>query len=143
MNYQIFCALAAISSLAFLIAILCSKNGRKIKFRRLITYTTVNIFLFGILAFGLYKLQDSEYEYSHFEYDKTIEVNDIYYGNFANDYFATVEDTVRRQIEGGSKRTLISVIMPPRLHSSVGDRRLLAVSPHNVVALFQEHASCF
>lgn len=50
---------------------------------------------------------------------------------------------VRRQIEGGSNCTLISVITPPRLHSLVGDCSLLAVSPHNVVALFQEHISCF
>ena len=38
---------------------------------------------------------------------------------------------------------MISVIMPPLLHSLVVDRRLLAVPTHNVVALFQEHVLCF
>ncbi len=50
---------------------------------------------------------------------------------------------VRRHIVGGTNRTLISVILPPRLHSPVGDRRLLAGQPHAVVALFQRQDSCF
>lgn len=92
MNYQIFCALTSIVSLIRLIMILCSKNGRRIKIRQLTTYTIVNIFLFVALACGLYRLQSSEYKYSHFEYDKTIAVKDIYYGEITDEYLATVED---------------------------------------------------
>ena len=54
-----------------------------------------------------------------------------------------VDMSVRRHIVGGTNRTLISVILPPRLYSPVGDRRLLAGQPHAVVALFQRQDSCF
>lgn len=50
---------------------------------------------------------------------------------------------VRRQIVGGGNRILNSVKMPPRLHSSVGDRRFSADSLHTVIALFEEHGPCF
>ena len=56
---------------------------------------------------------------------------------------ANMQFIVRRHIVGGTNRTLISVILPPRLHSPVGDRRLLAGQPHAVVALFQRQDSCF
>ncbi|MBQ9141415.1 MAG: hypothetical protein IJX63_06420, partial [Lachnospiraceae bacterium] len=45
--------------------------------------------------------------------------------------------TVRRHIVGGVNCTLISGLLPPRLHSHVGDRRLWAEQPHIVVALFE------
>lgn len=57
--------------------------------------------------------------------------------------FEPYQPIVRRHIVGGTNRTLISVILPPRLHSPVGDRRLLAGQPHAVVALFQRQDSCF
>lgn len=45
---------------------------------------------------------------------------------------------VRRHIVGGTNRRLISAIMPPRLHSPVGDRTLLPVQPQTVAGLFEE-----
>ena len=51
--------------------------------------------------------------------------------------------TVRRHIVGGANCTLISGLLPPRLHSHVGDRRLWAEQPHIVVALFERQDSCF
>ena len=50
---------------------------------------------------------------------------------------------VRRHIVGGANCTLISGLLPPRLHSHVGDRRLWAEQPHIVVALFERQDSCF
>ncbi len=50
---------------------------------------------------------------------------------------------VRRHIVGGANSTLFSVFLPPRLHSSVGNRRLWAEQPHIVVALFERQVSCF
>lgn len=53
------------------------------------------------------------------------------------------EQLVRRHIVGGANCTLISGLLPPRLHSHVGDRRLWAEQPHIVVALFERQDSCF
>ena len=53
------------------------------------------------------------------------------------------ENGVRRHIVGGANSTLFSVFLPPRLHSSVGNRRLWAEQPHIVVALFERQDSCF
>lgn len=50
---------------------------------------------------------------------------------------------VRRHIVGGTNRTLISALLPPRLRSRVGDRKLSAGQPHAVVALFEKQESCF
>ena len=66
-----------------------------------------------------------------------------YVGDCPEQFYLTMSLGVRRHIVGGTNRTLISVILPPRLHSPVGDRRLLAGQPHAVVALFQRQDSCF
>ena len=65
------------------------------------------------------------------------------FGEIGKQFFEEYPHGVRRHIVGGTNRTLISVILPPRLHSPVGDRRLLAGQPHAVVALFQRQDSCF
>ena len=52
-------------------------------------------------------------------------------------------NTVRRHIMGGTNRTLISALLPPRLRSRVGDRKLSAGQPHAVVALLEKQESCF
>ena len=50
---------------------------------------------------------------------------------------------VRRHIVGGANRTLISALLPSRLCSRVGDRKLSAEQPHAVLALFEKQESCF
>lgn len=53
------------------------------------------------------------------------------------------DENVRRQIVGGMNRRLISAEMSPRLRSTVGERRLSAVSPQGVVGLSEEQKFCF
>ena len=50
---------------------------------------------------------------------------------------------VRRHIMGGANRTLISALLPPRLRSRVGNRKLSAGQPHAVAALLEKQESCF
>lgn len=50
---------------------------------------------------------------------------------------------VRRHIMGGANRTLISALLPLRLRSRVGNRKLSAGQPHAVVALLEKQESCF
>ena len=51
--------------------------------------------------------------------------------------------TVRRHIMGGANRTLISALLPFRLRSRVGNRKLSAGQPHAVAALLEKQESCF
>ena len=50
---------------------------------------------------------------------------------------------VRRHIMGGANRTLISALLPLRLRSRVGNRKLSAGQPHAVAALLEKQESCF
>lgn len=54
-----------------------------------------------------------------------------------------IQFTVRRHIMGGANRTLISALLPPRLRSRVGNRKLSAGQPHAVAALLEKQESCF
>lgn len=51
--------------------------------------------------------------------------------------------SVRRHIMGGANRTLISALLPLRLRSRVGNRKLSAGQPHAVAALLEKQESCF
>lgn len=54
-----------------------------------------------------------------------------------------IQFTVRRHIMGGANRTLISALLPLRLRSRVGNRKLSAGQPHAVAALLEKQESCF
>ena len=55
----------------------------------------------------------------------------------------SLNQSVRRHIMGGANRTLISALLPPRLRSRVGNRKLSAGQPHAVAALLEKQESCF
>lgn len=53
--------------------------------------------------------------------------------------FVSGKPPVRRHIVGGTKRTLNSALLPPRLRSHAGDRRLSAGQPYAVIAFVNAH----